>query len=148
MELENRKLALLNISSQHPRFKVYRRLIHTSMNPRAVERYNVILDEERHILLRALATEPEAFLRHIRRYVPKHGLSIEVNENPRRVSGGTIMKVTYGWTVKGTNDYFVSLTERSSALLVEILTPGRWLVDVFPIREPYLFYLLRMISSS
>jgi hypothetical protein len=56
------------------------------------------------------------------------------------------MRVTYGWTVKGTNDYFISLAEQAAALLVEILTPGRWFVDIFPIREPYLFYL-RMISS-
>jgi cytochrome P450 len=69
MELMNCKLSFLMISSEHPRFKVYRRIVHTSMNPRAVERYNVIFDEERHILLRDLATEPEAFLKHIRRYV-------------------------------------------------------------------------------
>ncbi|OAX32520.1 hypothetical protein K503DRAFT_749771 [Rhizopogon vinicolor AM-OR11-026] len=43
MELINRKLAVLNISSQNLRFKVYRRLIHTGLNPRAVERYNGIL---------------------------------------------------------------------------------------------------------
>jgi hypothetical protein len=39
------------------------------------------------------------------------------------------------------------LTEQTSALMVEILTPGRWLVDDFPIRESYLFYL-RVVSLS
>lgn len=70
-ELVNRKMAIFNISSQHPRFKVYRRLLHASLNPRAVGRYHGILDEERNILLRGLTTTPEAFMRHIRRYITK-----------------------------------------------------------------------------
>jgi len=57
-----------------------------------------------------------------------------------RVSGGIIMKVAYGWTVKDTDDYFVGLMEESFTLTTEIVKPGRWLVDVFPIREAYLFY--------
>jgi cytochrome P450 len=72
-ELINRKMAVFNISSHHPRFKVYRRLLHASLNPRAVEQYHGILDEERQILLRSLATAPENFMRHIRRYVANHG---------------------------------------------------------------------------
>ncbi|OAX32518.1 cytochrome P450 [Rhizopogon vinicolor AM-OR11-026] len=115
-ELVNRGMAVFNVSSQHPRFKVYRRLLNTSLNARAVGRYDGILYDERLILLRGLATEPEAFIRHL-----------------RRVSGGVILKVAYGWTVNDIDDYFVDLMEQSFALSVEIMKPGRWLVDVFPI---------------
>jgi len=134
-ELVNRKMAVFNISSQHPRFKVYRRLLHTSLNPRAVEQYHGILDEERLILLRNLATTPEAFMKHARRYITKLSLTIEADQY--RVSGGVIMKVAYGWTVKDIDDYFVELMEQSFVLSAEIMKPGRWLVDVFPICEPY-----------
>ncbi|KAH7883383.1 cytochrome P450 [Phlebopus sp. FC_14] len=114
-ELVNRKMAVFNISSQHPRFKVYRRLLHAGLNPRAVRNYYEILDDERRILLSNLNSKPDDLTAHL-----------------RRVAGGVILKVTYGWTVVDKDDYFVSLMEQSFALAVEIVKPGRWFVDVFP----------------
>ncbi|KIJ60578.1 hypothetical protein HYDPIDRAFT_117119 [Hydnomerulius pinastri MD-312] len=114
-ELVNRKMAVFNISSQHPRFKVYRRLLHAGLNPRAVRNYYEILDDERRILLRNLRSKPDDFMAHL-----------------RRVAGGIILKVTYGWAVVDQEDRFVSLMEQSFAMSVEIMKPGRWFVDVFP----------------
>jgi cytochrome P450 len=58
-ELVNRKMGVFFISSQHPRFKVYRRLLHSGLNPRAVGDYDEILDDERRILLRNLKSKPD-----------------------------------------------------------------------------------------
>ncbi|KIJ10316.1 hypothetical protein PAXINDRAFT_172185 [Paxillus involutus ATCC 200175] len=121
-ELVNRKMAVFNISSQHPRFKVYRRLLHSGLNSRAVGNYHEILDDERDILIRNLKSKPDDFMAHL-----------------RRAAGGIILKVAYGWTVVDNDDYFVSLMEQSFATSVEIMKPGRWLVDVFP--------LLRFVPS-
>jgi hypothetical protein len=63
------------------------------------------------------------------------GLMIEADEKSCRVSGGVILKVTYGWTVKDADDYFVALIEQVFVLLVEIGKSG-WLVNIFPICEP------------
>ncbi|KIK79440.1 hypothetical protein PAXRUDRAFT_280461 [Paxillus rubicundulus Ve08.2h10] len=121
-ELANRKMGVFFISSQHPRFKVYRRLLHVGLNPRAVGDYHEILDDERRILLTNLKSKPDDFMAHI-----------------RRAAGGTILKVTYGWTVADKDDFFVSLMEQSFAIVSEIMKPGRWLVEVFP--------LLRFVPS-
>ncbi|KIJ13210.1 hypothetical protein PAXINDRAFT_13960 [Paxillus involutus ATCC 200175] len=121
-ELVNRKMGVFFISSQHPRFKAYRRLLHAGLNPRAVGYYDEILDDERRTLLRNLKSKPDDFMAHL-----------------RRAAGGIILKVTYGWTVADKDDYLVSLMEQSFAMAVEIMTPGRRLVDVFP--------LLRFIPS-
>jgi cytochrome P450 len=71
-ELVNRKMAVFNISSQHPRFKVYRRLLHSGLNSRAVGNYHEILDDERDILIRNLKSKPDDFMAHLRRYGLPH----------------------------------------------------------------------------
>jgi hypothetical protein len=51
----------------------------------------------------------------------------------RRNAGSVILEFAYGWPVKDNDDYLVSLMAKSFALQAEIIRPGRWLVDVFPI---------------
>lgn len=66
-ELMGRKLAVFNISSGHPRFKKYRKLLHSGLNPRAVQDYRPLLERETAVLLRGLHKEPSKFISHIRR---------------------------------------------------------------------------------
>lgn len=115
-ELVGRKLAVFNISVKHPRFKIYRKLLQSGLNQRATRTYRAIQEEETKILLRGLARSPEQFVSHI-----------------RRNAGAVILKVAYGWTVAENDDYFVSLMEESFKVHAEIVKPGRWLVDTYPI---------------
>lgn len=68
-ELVGRKLAVFNISVKHPRFKIYRKVLQTGLNPRAIRNYRPIQEDEAHTLLRGLATSPDQFISHIRRLV-------------------------------------------------------------------------------
>ncbi|KAF8637282.1 hypothetical protein AX17_002921 [Amanita inopinata Kibby_2008] len=115
-ELIGRKLAVFNISSQHPRFKVYRRLLHSGLNARAIQTYHALIQEETDKLLSNLAEAPQDFIAHL-----------------RRNAGAIILKLAYGWTVSGEKDRFVTLMEEAFVLHSYITTPGRWLVDIFPI---------------
>ncbi|KIP10996.1 hypothetical protein PHLGIDRAFT_21897 [Phlebiopsis gigantea 11061_1 CR5-6] len=45
-ELVGRKLAVFKISSQHPRFPVYRRMLHSNLSSRVVQDYDGPLDDE------------------------------------------------------------------------------------------------------
>ena len=68
-ELIGRKLAVFNISSLHPRFSIYRKLLHTSLNPRVIQAYDDLQDKESRILLSNLKAKPENFAKHFRRCV-------------------------------------------------------------------------------
>lgn len=55
-------------------------------------------------------------------------------------AGAVILEVAYGWHVVSNEDYFVNLIEEAFGLQGEIARPGRWLVDVFPIRMLFTSY--------
>ncbi|KZT01777.1 cytochrome P450 [Laetiporus sulphureus 93-53] len=115
-ELINRKLAVFNISSKNPRFKRYRRILHSSLNPRAAQSFRALQVKETHTLLRGLAASPQDFMYHI-----------------RRNAGAVMLKYTYGWTVKSNDDPLLKILEDSIELQTVVTKPGRWLVDTFPI---------------
>lgn len=51
------------------------------------------------------------------------------------VPGTDTVFTAYGWSVNSNDDYFVSLMEESFKIHAEIVRPGRWLVDVYPVRK-------------
>ena len=51
-----------------------------------------------------------------------------------RNGSAVIMKIGYGYTMDKDSDYFVSLAEESMRVGSLAATPGKWLVDSFPIR--------------
>lgn len=65
--LMRRDVSIFNMSSQHPHFRVYRRLLQGSLNPRGVSRYQEAQEDEMRILVKNLATSPEDFVAHFRR---------------------------------------------------------------------------------
>lgn len=66
-ELVNRKMSVFNMSSQHPRFKIYRKQLQSGLNPRAVKSYKDILERERDTLLCNLETSPDNYILHLQR---------------------------------------------------------------------------------
>lgn len=69
--LVDRGLSVFSISYLHPRFKIYRKLLHSGLNPRAVQTYRPIQEQETRTFLRGLLDSPESFVSHIRRWVSK-----------------------------------------------------------------------------
>jgi hypothetical protein len=61
-------------------------------------------------------------------------LSVPLRILKRLYSNATavIMKVAYGYTV-GPDDLFIKVAEESSKISGWATTPGRWLVDYYPV---------------
>ncbi|KAA1472820.1 cytochrome P450 [Dentipellis sp. KUC8613] len=114
-ELCGRKNTVFGLSSQHPRFRRYRRLMHEGLNPRATKSYASIVEGENRLLLRGLRDRPDEFIKAV-----------------RRNAGGVILKVAYGWTVESNDDYFVRLVQQAFLLGREASLPGSWAVDTYP----------------
>ncbi|TBU25958.1 cytochrome P450 [Dichomitus squalens] len=115
-ELIGRKLAVFSISSENPRFRIYRKLLKSGLSSRANQEYLPLLYRETKTLLRNLKEYPDQFISHA-----------------RRNAAAIILEIAYGWQVNSNDDYFVSLMEESFKLHAEIVRPGRWLVDAYPI---------------
>ncbi|EIM80787.1 cytochrome P450 [Stereum hirsutum FP-91666 SS1] len=115
-ELIGRKWNVFNISFDNPRHKIYRKLLRTGLNPRAIQGYRPLMERESMVFLRGLLEKPEEFASHA-----------------RRNAGAVILQIAYGWTVNANDDYFVSIMEEVFALSAEITRPGRFLVESFPL---------------
>ncbi|KAF8868368.1 cytochrome P450 [Infundibulicybe gibba] len=117
-ELARRKHSMFHLSSKNPRFKVYRWLLHSGLNPRTALTYRPIQLQENRVLLNGLLNNPAGFVQHI-----------------RRNAGAVILKVAYGYQVDSDNDKFVRGIEegfRASATS-GVSVPGKYLVESFPI---------------
>lgn len=55
-------LTVFNISSEHPRFKEYRKVPSSRLNPRTTTTYSLILEEATHKLLQSLPSAPTTFI--------------------------------------------------------------------------------------
>jgi cytochrome P450 len=74
-----------------------------------------IIEKVTHDLLRNLLAKPEGFSAHVRDH-----------------SGTIILKMVYGWDVKGANDPFVKLAEEAVDQFSLSTAPGGFLIDVIP----------------
>ncbi|KAJ7149692.1 cytochrome P450 [Mycena filopes] len=108
--------AVFNISGLSPRHKIYRRLLQQGLNAQAVREYWPTLEAEVDVLVRGLRETPERFENHL-----------------RRNATAVIMKVAFGYPISAGDDPFISIAEESSKISGWALTPGRWLVDYFPL---------------
>ncbi|KAG7099150.1 hypothetical protein E1B28_001021 [Marasmius oreades] len=113
-KIQERSLSVFSMSLHHPRFRVYRKMMHSGLGPRAVQSYHPLQIQETNILLKALADTPKEFIPHL-----------------RRNAGALILKVTYGYEVSGNYDTFIQLVERAFKLQASII--GRpFPVEFFP----------------
>lgn len=113
-----------------PRFRKQRRLIQDHFIKGAHAFRPTQLTEAR-ILLRGLLETPDAFLQHIRRQTSSL-LSPFTSLIHKRFAAGTIMKITYGHTVRSTDELYVRLAEEAGTDTVTGGSPGSVLVDFFP----------------
>ncbi|KAJ7595334.1 cytochrome P450 [Mycena floridula] len=111
-ELCARGNTVFNISSLGARHKQYRRLIQTGLRPHD---YSPVIKEQVETLVQGLIASPKDFEAHF-----------------RRSTAAVIMKVAYGYTVRE-NDAFISVAEESAKITNIAMSPGRWLVDYYPI---------------
>jgi hypothetical protein len=118
-----------------PRFRKHRRLILDHFN-RGVNSFQPTQRDEAYILLRDLLETPDAFLQHIRRWSDSH-IPCAYNSPltpQKRFAAGTIMKITYGHTVRSNDELYVRLAEEAGMETVTGGSPGSVLVDFFPAR--------------
>ncbi|CAE6452613.1 unnamed protein product [Rhizoctonia solani] len=92
-----------------------RRLLHTTMNPRAIQDWWPQQEQEAHKFLRKLLYSPENLNMHI-----------------RHTAGATATKPTYGYNVKDGSDEYITRAERALSAFAYTSAPGRFLVDFFP----------------
>ncbi|KAF8874362.1 cytochrome P450 [Infundibulicybe gibba] len=116
-ELAERKHTMFQLPYGDPRFKIYRRLLHSGLNPRATHTYQPIQYQETRVLLKELLNNPSEFAQHI-----------------RRNAAAVILKVSYGYQLEAGGDQFISEIEEGFriAAISAINTPGKYLVETFP----------------
>ncbi|CAE6339186.1 unnamed protein product [Rhizoctonia solani] len=100
------------------RARAMRRLLHTTINPKTIKDWWPQQEKEAHKFLRKLLHSPENLLTHI-----------------RHTAGATVAKLTYGYDVKDGYDEYIDKAERTLGAFAYASTPGRFLVDYFPLCE-------------
>ncbi|KAF8915153.1 cytochrome P450 [Mucidula mucida] len=113
-ELCGRKLNVFWLPYDSPRFKVYRRLLHFGLSPRATQSYRSIMEYETRTLLQNLKKNPESFISHL-----------------RRNAGAMILNITYGHKVTTNDDYLLRLVEETF-VISERRFQQPFMVDFFP----------------
>jgi hypothetical protein len=48
-------------------------------------------------------------------------------------AGAVILKIAYGWTVTSNDDQLVNFLKEAALVSGQMLQPGRWLVEIFPL---------------
>ncbi|EJF57353.1 cytochrome P450 [Dichomitus squalens LYAD-421 SS1] len=93
-----------------------RRIFHSFFHQGVVSQYRPVRLREVRRLLGKLLDEPEKFLHHSRHYI-----------------GGTIMSAVYGIEIKDQNDKFIAIAEKGGEIFSDVMVPGRYLVELFPL---------------
>ncbi|KZV85441.1 cytochrome P450 [Exidia glandulosa HHB12029] len=114
-KLMNRESAAFNVGSDDRRFKVYRRILQGSLNPRASRDYWPIQEHETHVMLQRVLQQPDNY-----------------EYSVRRNTVAVIMRIAYGYDIQTENDPFVDRIEESIKLAGAASQAGRWAVDSLP----------------
>ncbi|EJU00371.1 cytochrome P450 [Dacryopinax primogenitus] len=115
-KLVNRQRSPFFVPFADPRFRIYRKMLHDTLGSRPMRDIWPVQQEEVKIFLGNLLASPEQFEAHI-----------------RSNAASVIMKIAYGYKIKARDDPFVAAVEEAFINGYIITTPGRWLVDSFPI---------------
>ncbi|KAF8908373.1 cytochrome P450 [Mucidula mucida] len=113
--LAGRQNSAFHISYDHPRFRSYRKMLHSGLNARAIDSYRPIQEAELRSLMQNLSQTPDKFISHL-----------------RRNAAGVVLKVAYGYEVSPDNDHFINSIENFFSENEKAL--GRpYLVDFVPL---------------
>ncbi|KAG8693797.1 hypothetical protein FRC09_010292 [Ceratobasidium sp. 395] len=100
----------------NPTLKYYRTLLQRALNNRVALDYIPLQEHEVRRYMRRLIETPENFMKHI------HLLSASI-----------AIRMVYGYKVDSSDDRFVQAAEEVMAVFSDVLSPGRWMVEVFPL---------------
>ncbi|CAE6476393.1 hypothetical protein ACGC1H_007684 [Rhizoctonia solani] len=98
-----------------PTLKHYRTLLQRALNNRVALDYLPIQEHEVKRLIRRLYETPENFLNHV-----------------HLMAGSVAIRMVYGYKVDSAQDPLVQSAEKVMSIFSDIMTPGRWMVEVFP----------------
>ncbi|QRV91293.1 cytochrome P450 family protein [Ceratobasidium sp. AG-Ba] len=96
-------------------FKRARKLLYEGLSPKAVRPFIPLQQQETVRFVQRLLESPGHIVQHI-----------------RQSAGSSVIKLTYGYDIKGQNDYFLNLAEETINMFSIVTTPGMFLVDVLP----------------
>ncbi|EKM77557.1 hypothetical protein AGABI1DRAFT_130252 [Agaricus bisporus var. burnettii JB137-S8] len=99
----------------------HRRLLHDHFNAGVIKKYRPVQISVARILIRNLLESPSE--------------DSDFSDQIRFTFAAIMMKITYGITVKDKDDEYISCAEEALKGLGEAATPGRFLVDIFPIMK-------------
>ncbi|THH18237.1 hypothetical protein EW146_g2711 [Bondarzewia mesenterica] len=94
------------------RFRKHRKLIQEAFTPQAILAFRPLQRMETCMLLLGLLEKPQSFMALVRRF-----------------AAATIMKITYGHTVKSVDELYVRLAEEAGTDTINSGSPGSMLVD-------------------
>ncbi|KAF8708193.1 cytochrome p450, partial [Rhizoctonia solani] len=106
-------LAIMRYGERHKRM---RKLFHEGLSPKAIEKLGHMIEDEMSRFARKLLETPEDLYRHT-----------------RYATNATVLKVTYGYSVKDKCDPILTKAEEAINMFSYVTLPGMWLVDYFPI---------------
>ncbi|KAF8607170.1 cytochrome P450 [Ceratobasidium sp. AG-I] len=116
---------LVALNPYNDKVRRIRKLLHDGMSPKLIqasdnipsyaEEWWPLQEQEALKFLQRLLHTPEDLISHI-----------------RQTAGATVVKLTYGYTVKDNSDEYIRVAERALNTFSTATTPGAFLVDVFP----------------
>ncbi|PWZ01325.1 cytochrome P450 [Testicularia cyperi] len=119
---DNKRMLFLKYND---RWRMYRRVMHESLQDKAAKEYEPIQEQEARIALLHLGRTPQSFQQIFKRY-----------------AASAIMQVTYAYQVKDINDPLVKEVEKCLGNLAMAARPGASVLDRFP----PLYYLPTIIN--
>ncbi|KAF9001535.1 cytochrome P450 [Cyathus striatus] len=97
-------------------WRTHRQLFSKYFHPRNTEIHQPRETEHVHILLGKLLESPEKFMSHLRHTV-----------------GAIALSEVYGLKIKSEDDPYIDISENALKTIVEMVTPGAFLVETFPL---------------
>lgn len=114
-DLVGRKHSMFALSFTSPRFRTYRKLLHSGLGPKATMSYHPIQVQETRSFLRSLLERPDAFRAHI-----------------RRNAAAVILKVAYGYQIEDDNDRLIQVVEDGIRTLNGVSPSRMYIFQSFP----------------
>ncbi|KAJ7859589.1 cytochrome P450 [Mycena leptocephala] len=112
--LAGRQLSIFQLSSLNPYFPKYRKMFHSGLNRRTIQKYRPTQEHRLKVLLTGLAENPDNFITSIKTYV-----------------AAIALKISYGYDVSAEEDYLVKLIEDGARAMASLNQPF-FFIQAFP----------------
>ncbi|KAJ7702909.1 hypothetical protein B0H14DRAFT_3527087 [Mycena olivaceomarginata] len=132
--LAGRARSIFMLSSTHPWFPRYRKMLHAGLSRRAAQAQAWMPAQELQlgVLIRGLAEKPEAFVGLIKTFVVSTALKASSTHGGRlRYTQYLNAWIAYGYDVSTDDDFFVTLIEDGANAMTKLIQPF-FLIEIFP----------------